>query len=69
FHVPIFLEKFNGLSSTQDQILKVVKFLKNNRVCNHMEIETYTWEVLPINLKKELASSIVREMEWLKAKL
>ncbi|KQC29421.1 xylose isomerase [Flagellimonas eckloniae] len=69
FHVPIFLEKFDGLSSTQDQILKVVKFLKNNKVCDHLEIETYTWEVLPINLKKELASSIVREMEWLKAKL
>nr|WP_299066958.1 metabolite traffic protein EboE [uncultured Allomuricauda sp.] len=69
FHVPIFLEKFDGLSSTQDQILKVVKFLKSNKVCDHLEIETYTWEVLPINLKKELASSIVREVEWLKAKL
>lgn len=69
FHVPIFLEKFDGLSSTQDQILKVVEFLKNNKVCDHLEIETYTWEVLPINLKKELSSSIVREMEWLKAKL
>ncbi|MEO9511775.1 MAG: metabolite traffic protein EboE [Flavobacteriaceae bacterium] len=69
FHVPIFLEKFDGLSSTQDQILKVIKFLETNRLCDHLEIETYTWEVLPIDLKKELSDSIVREIEWLKARL
>jgi len=69
FHVPIFLEKFTSLYSTQDHIIKTVLYLKENQICNHLEIETYTWEVLPIHLKKELTESIVREIEWLKGQL
>lgn len=69
FHVPIFLEEFDGLSSTQDHILKVFKFLEDKRLCDHLEIETYTWEVLPTHLKRELSDSIVRELEWLKERL
>jgi len=66
FHVPIFLEKFNHLYSTQDQIINVINYLKiNPKICDHLEVETYTWEVLPSNLKTELSSSIVREIKWL----
>ena len=66
FHVPIFLEKFTDLYSTQDQILKVLDYLKLERVTNHWEIETYTWDVLPKPLKLELSASIIREINWLK---
>ena len=69
FHVPIFLEQFGVLGSTQDHILKVIDYLKNNKVSQHLEIETYTWDVLPIALKKELSESIVREIEWLVERL
>ncbi len=70
FHVPIFLEEFDHLSSTQDQILKVINYINTNKtLCDHLEIETYTWEVLPSSLKTEIASSIIREIEWLKLKL
>jgi len=31
-----------------------------------MEVETYTWEVLPDALKLPLPESIVREMLWVK---
>ena len=66
FHVPIFLEKFNHLHSTQDQIMNVINYLKiNPKICDHLEVETYTWEVLPSNLKTELSSSIIREIKWL----
>ena len=64
FHVPIFLERFGALHSTQDHIVKVVEYLKAYPVSEHLEIETYTWDVLPIALKKNLTESIVREMDW-----
>ena len=64
FHVPIFLDSFGSLHSTQDHILKVFTYLQEHDVSNHLEIETYTWDVLPENLKTGLTSSIVREFEW-----
>lgn len=69
FHVPIFLEKFDNLYSTQDHILKVVAYLKKDQVSKHIEIETYTWDVLPKALKLDISDSIVREIDWLKDKL
>ena len=64
FHVPIFLERFGVLHATQDHILKTIAYLKNTPVTRHLEIETYTWDVFPAALKKELSESIVREIEW-----
>lgn len=69
FHVPIFLEKFDKLDSTQDQILAVLDYLKTNKVSEHLEIETYTWDVLPEALKTDLSDCIIREINWLKNKL
>ncbi|MBC31399.1 MAG: xylose isomerase [Muricauda sp.] len=69
FHVPIFLEQFDNLHSTQDHIIKTLEYLKEDPICDHLEVETYTWEVLPENLKKELSESICRELEWVKARL
>ncbi|MEA1785997.1 metabolite traffic protein EboE [Arenibacter sp. GZD96] len=69
FHVPIFLERFGTLLSTQDQILKVLNYLKNYEVTQHLEVETYTWGVLPTALKTNLSDSISRELLWMKGKL
>lgn len=69
FHVPVFIESFEELYSTQDHILKVIEILKINMISEHLEVETYTWDVLPGSLKKELSESIVREMIWLKDRL
>lgn len=69
FHVPVFLERFEHLYSTQDHILEVLQYLRNDPVTEQLEIETYTWEVLPPSLKKALPDSIVRELEWLKKQL
>ena len=69
FHVPIFLEQFGKLNSTQDQIVKVIDYLKDHVVTNDLEIETYTWDVLPKELKRDLSESIIREINWLKKRL
>ncbi|OQD42671.1 xylose isomerase [Croceivirga radicis] len=69
FHVPIFLEDYGVLKSTQDQILKVLALLQTNHVSNHLEVETYTWDVLPQALKLPLVDSIARELNWMKSRL
>lgn len=69
FHVPIFLEKFDDLYSTQDQILETLVYLKKHQVSDHLEVETYTWDVLPDTLKVDISQSIIRELNWLKDKL
>ncbi len=69
YHVPIFLEKYGSLFSTQDHILKTINYIQEHPVCEHLEIETYTWDVLPSDLKQDLSESIVREIEWLKIRL
>ncbi len=69
FHVPIFLERYGTLQSTQDQILKVLPLLQNDAVSDHLEVETYTWEVLPAGLKTNLDRSIARELTWVRKKL
>ncbi|MGV3641539.1 MAG: metabolite traffic protein EboE, partial [Adhaeribacter sp.] len=69
FHVPIFLERYQLLQSTQAEILKVLALLKENPVTRYLEIETYTWEVLPEEIKLELGASIGRELEWLRDRM
>lgn len=68
FHVPIFLEKYGRLYSTQEDIIKVINYVKKHKMTRHLEVETYTWDVLPKQLKLDLDDSIVRELRWLKEK-
>lgn len=67
YHVPIFVDQFEQLNSTQTDISKTLDFLKENSVCQHFEIETYTWDVLPEKLKKTPVNSIGREFKWVLA--
>ena len=69
FHVPIFLERFDDLYSTQDQIIKTLDYLKEHSITEHLEVETYTWDVLPETLKVDLGQSIIRELIWLKERI
>lgn len=64
FHVPVFLKNYGRLNSTQEDILEVLTYLKKEKVTNHLEVETYTWEVLPTEIQLELKESIVRELQW-----
>jgi hypothetical protein len=54
------------LSSTQDETAEVLSLQKQKPFTQHMEVETYTWEVLPAELKLRLPDSIARELEWVK---
>lgn len=64
FHVPLFLENYKMLQSTQNDVIAALKLVQKNKATHHLEIETYTWEVLPADLKLDLLSSLKREYEW-----
>jgi hypothetical protein len=65
FHVPVFLENYGSFSSTQETISIVLKeILSNPEITQHLEVETYTWEVLPEDTRLSLGESIARELSW-----
>ncbi|MCJ8166781.1 metabolite traffic protein EboE [Pontibacter sp. E15-1] len=64
FHVPVFTQTYNGLESTQQDIVDVLQLVRDTPHTAHLEVETYTWDVLPEDMKKDLAESIQRELEW-----
>lgn len=51
FHVPIFAESLGDFGSTQDSIVEALNLNKIHKFTRHLEIETYTWDVLPDYLK------------------
>jgi len=66
FHVPVFIKELGLLQSTQEDISEVLQIQKNRPITDHMEVETYTWEVLPDALKVPIDQSIIRELNWVK---
>lgn len=64
YHVPLFVPNYGILESTQDDILNVFQLLQHQSITNVLEIETYTWNVLPDEVKIDLTESIVNEFKW-----
>ena len=72
FHVPVFVQDYGLLQSTQADIVETLRMLmqpEKEPFTHHLEVETYTWEVLPPALKTHLSASIEREMRWVLAQL
>jgi hypothetical protein len=69
FHVPIFLSDFGSLQSTREDISEVLALQQERPVTQHLEVETYTWEVLPEEMRLPLEESIIRELQWVKDEL
>lgn len=64
YHVPIFIQNYGVLQSTQRDIEQVLNIHAEQMMTFHLEVETYTWEVLPEEMRLPLTESIIREMEW-----
>ena len=64
FHVPLFTCEYEHFQSTQDYVRNVILAAMSDSITTHLEIETYTWDVLPGALKVDLLDSIRREYEW-----
>lgn len=64
FHVPIFEQNYGLLESTQADIIEVLDIHREKNLSPHLEVETYTWGVLPTELKIAMHRSIIRELDW-----
>ncbi|MBK9326542.1 MAG: metabolite traffic protein EboE [Chromatiaceae bacterium] len=65
FHVPIFLAGTPDHGTTQSFLIDLLPLLPADIL---LEVETYTWDVLPPELRLDsVTDSIVRELEWLAA--
>ena len=70
FHVPIFLDDMGDYSSTQFFIKEMLELHKSSPISDHLEVETYTWDVLPAQFKTEnIDDAIVRELNWVRQAL
>ena len=66
FHVPIYLDSFNEIGTTQRDILHCLDATRGHADLQHFEVETYAWGVLPATLQRaDLADGIADEMKWL----
>ena len=66
FHIPLHASPGNGMMDTREHVLDTLDWLsENSDSCNHLEMETYTWEVLPPALRSsEVVEQIVKEYQW-----
>ncbi len=70
FHVPIFLERMEHFDTTQAFLAEILQLHRKEPVSAHLEVETYTWDVLPAAYRGvALSAAIARELNWVKARL
>ena len=70
FHVPVFLDSLGELGTTRFAIEDALRFHKANPLSRQLEIETYTWDVLPEHLKTgDIVDYVTREIEWVRGQL
>lgn len=67
YHVPLFTDAYEELETTRDHVPRTLEVLADDPVCTHLEMETYTWGVLPPALKTDLSTSLRREYEWVQS--
>ncbi len=69
-HVPVFLDDLGEFKTTRFAIEDALAFHKKYKLSPQLEIETYTWDVLPDNLKTgDIVEYVQREIEWVKSQL
>ncbi len=71
FHVPLQCELADPLSTTSDHVVGILDLLAAEPgLCSHLEMETYTWAVLPDSLKsRDVVDQIVDEYRWTLARM
>ncbi len=71
FHVPVFLTELGEhFKTTRFAIEEALAFHKKNPLSAQLEIETYTWDVLPDHLKTgDIVDYVSQELEWVKSQL
>lgn len=70
FHVPVFLDDMGAFSTTQDYLRAVLARQAKAPASGHLEVETYTWGVLPDAYRQnDPSADIARELAWVRQEL
>lgn len=70
FHVPLFRTALGVLGSTQAWVAGLLAALRRDAYAGHLEVETYTWDVLPPDYRAEpVETAIARELGWVMEQL
>ena len=65
FHVPLFVDRIPPFATTQDFLAEILAIHCARSISPHLEVETYTWGVLPPDLRgADVAADIARELGW-----
>ncbi len=65
FHVPVFRERYGPFEGTQAYVAELLRLVRARSSCEHFEVETYTWDVLPEEFRREgIVAAIAREVAW-----
>jgi len=62
FHVPVDAERLGPLGTTRADLQRALAVLPELPYAPHLEVETYTWEVLPDGGRTELVDGFAREL-------
>jgi hypothetical protein len=70
FHVPIFLDQLEPFASTQAFVREMLAIHREQPVSMHLEVETYTWGVLPEPFRSgTVDEAVARELNWVREAL
>jgi hypothetical protein len=65
FHVPLHASPGAPFGDTRDHLLEALDWLEAHPgSCQHLEMETYTWEVLPPAMRLPIGDQLVKEYAW-----
>ena len=70
FHVPIFRAALGPFAGTQAWLAALLARHRAAPIAPHLEVETYTWDVLPPEFRGEpVEDAIARELQWVLERL
>jgi hypothetical protein len=70
FHVPVFLDELGPFRTTRGAVQDALRLHRTTPLSEHLEIETYTWDVLPAHLKTgDIVDYVSREIEFVRREL
>lgn len=65
YHIPLYAQPQRPLSSTRNVAEQTIRHLISHPLtCSHVEMETYTWKVLPDDLHVPVVDQLSLEYQW-----
>ncbi len=70
FHVPVFIGRLPDFDTTQGFLAEILALHRAAPIAPHLEVETYTWDVLPEALRAGgVEAAVARELNWVRERL